>query len=363
MRAALVEHDSVLRQAIENHGGYVFATGGDGFAAAFARAADAVAAAGEARAALAGHPMTRVRMGVHTGEAQERDGDYFGPAVNRAARLMAAGHGGQILVSLATEELLGTQFELLDLGMHQLRDLTRPERVFQLGSAAFPPLRTLTESRHNLPVQVTSFVGRGDDLARIASLVQRHRLVTLTGVGGVGKTRLALHVAADALDRYPDGIWFVDLAAVGDGPAISTVALAAMGAPHLPGRSARDSVVEFLRRAQALVVLDNCEHVLDDVAALAEAILVSCPTTGMLATSREGIGIDGEHLYAVRPLATPTDDSSPSPAIELFAERAAAADADFEMTDVNRGSVTAVCRRLDGIPLAIELAAARLRSM
>jgi class 3 adenylate cyclase len=228
MRAALECHDAILHASIEAHGGQVFSTGGDGLAAVFARSVDAIAAASQAQAALTAETWpqdapVRVRMGVHTGEAIERDGDYFGPALNRASRLMGMAHGGQVLVSHATEQLvqgsLPGGLDLWDLGEHRLRDLSRPERIFQLCAPGcdeqFPPLRSLDATRTNLPVQLTSFVGRDEDVKAVGALVGEHRVVTLTGVGGVGKTRLALQVAAEELDAFPDGVWLVELAQLG----------------------------------------------------------------------------------------------------------------------------------------------------
>jgi class 3 adenylate cyclase len=228
MRTALERHDAILRSSIRAHGGQVFSTGGDGLAAVFARSMDAVVTAAQAQGALTAEAWpadapVRVRMAVHTGEAIERDGDYFGPALNRAARLMGMGHGGQVLVSHATEQLvqgsLPSGRDLWDLGEHRLRDLSRPERIFQLRAPGcdeqFPPLRSLDATRTNLPVQLTSFVGRDEDVKAVGALVGEHRVVTLTGVGGVGKTRLALQVAAEELDAFPDGVWLVELAQLG----------------------------------------------------------------------------------------------------------------------------------------------------
>jgi predicted ATPase/class 3 adenylate cyclase len=362
MRAALAWHDSILRDAIEAHGGYVFATGGDGFAAAFARAGDALAAAEKARMALAseewpeGAPI-RVRMALHTGEAAERDGNYFGGAVNRAARLMAVGHGGQLLISGATAELL-TSAELVDLGEHRLRDLSSPERIFELrdrGSVAeFPPLRSLDVLRTNLPVQLTSFVGREGDVVAVAELVHEHRAVTLTGVGGVGKTRLALQVAADLLDDYPDGVWLVELAPVGeDGRVIETIA-AVLGVEPPPGKTIEQSLLDAVRGEAVLVLMDNCEHLLEEASRVVGLLVRAAPRLAVLATSREPLGVPGEHTVALRSL----DAGS---AVQLFRDRAVAVDSSFVLADSGEAAVEHLCRRLDGMPLAIELAAARVR--
>jgi class 3 adenylate cyclase len=275
MRAALASHDSIVREAIETHGGYVFATGGDGFSAAFARAGDALNATAEAQAGLAAQQWPaaaalRVRMGVHTGEATERDGDYFGPAVNGAARLMGAGHGGQVLVSAATVELVG-EIELADLGQHRLRDLSGPQRVFQVGAGRFPPLRSLDAFPGNLPLQASSFVGRDAELARVDKALDQARVVTLTGLGGVGKTRLALQAAALVLPRFRDGAWLVELAAVRHATGVVNAVATALEV-SAPGGSLEESLVGFLRAKRLLLVLDNAEHLLDPVAELVELL-------------------------------------------------------------------------------------------
>ena len=233
MRQALTEHDSLMREVFERHEGFVFSTGGDGFAIAFGRAGAAVACAIEAQQRLREHDLPPVRMGLHTGETQERDGNFFGPVVNRAARLMAIAHGGQVLISSATAQVAG-DLDLRDLGEHQLRDLSRPERVFQVVPASpgedFPPLRSLTTRTTNLPTLLTSFVGREADVRAVVDLLRDYRLVTITGVGGVGKTRLALHAAAELLPDLSDGVWFCELASAGDSLAMLQVIAAALGA-------------------------------------------------------------------------------------------------------------------------------------
>ena len=372
MRAALAWHDSIVRDAIEAHGGYVFATGGDGFAAAFARAGDALAAAEKARRALAsqewpeGAPI-RVRMALHTGEASERDGNYFGGAVNRAARLMAVGHGGQLLVSAATAELL-TGTELVDLGEHRLRDLDRPLRVFQVGEGRFPALRTLDAFPGNLPLQLSSYIGREKELERAAAALADSRIVTLTGVGGVGKTRLALQVAAEVLPRFTDGAWLVELAPVRDPDGVPDAVAAVFEVTPHRGQSLLQALVEFLRGKQLLLVVDNCEHLLEPAATLIETLERACPRVAVLATSREGLGIDGERMLAVPSLVSPKAGASPeavaeAAAVRLFVDRAQAVKAEFSVTGDNAAAVAQVCRRLDGVPLAIELAAARVQAM
>lgn len=369
MAAAMTRHDAVLRSAIEGHGGYVFSTAGDAFAAAFAEAADAVEAALDVQRRLHAErwppPLAlRVRIGLHTGDAVERDGDYFGPTVNRAARIMAAGHGGQTLASAATVGALDpAAYALTDLGEHRLRDLEGLERLLQVGAdglpADFPPLRTADRYESTLPVQRSTFVGRDEERRRVAQLIVTHRLVTLTGVGGTGKTRLAIEVAHAAADEAPDGIFFVDLGRIAD-EALVWQGIAA-GIAFTPDAAAPigPQVTRRLRAQRALLVVDNCEHVIDAAAPAVDEILAACPTVRILATSREALGIDGERVYGVRPLSTEATDGRVSPAVRLFLERATAADAPaFGAADI--AAAREICVRLDGLPLAIELAAGRL---
>jgi len=354
MRGLVAQHDERLRAAIEDNGGYVFATGGDGFGAAFGRAADAVAAAEQAQAAIADLPEIKVRMGINTGEVQERGGDYFGPAVNRTARLMAAGHGGQVLLAALTAELVPGLL-LRNLGEHRLRDLGSPMLVWQLGTDDYPPLRTLDELPGNLPLQMTSFVGRDGEVRAVAERLGEHRLVTLTGVGGVGKTRLALQVAAEVVPEFPDGAWLCELASADDAESLVEVIAASLDVPTRPGRTRAQSVVEFLQGRHLLMVLDNCEHLLDPAAELAELVLRQCPSVRVLATSREALAIDGEHVHGLRAIG---DED----ALMLFVDRARSV-RDFDVDDASRVAIAEICHRLDDIPLAIELAAARVVSM
>ena len=379
MQPALARHDHIVRAAIEQHHGHVVKTTGDGFHAAFADAHDAIAAAVDAQLALAQEPWAAtgpliVRMGIHTGPAEQRDGDYYGTAVNRAARLMSAAHGGQIVVSLATEELAQESgVDLLDLGEHSLRDLARPERVFQVVHPElpreFPRLSSLDAFPGNLPAQVTSFVGRDAELTAVAAALDSARLVTLTGVGGVGKTRLSLQVAAEVLPRFAQGAWFCELAAAVDDDSLLQVVATALGVMPLSGMTLARSIVEFLRAKTELLVFDNCEHLLDEVSRLAESILRDCPHVRILASSREGLGVPGEQMIAVRSLPMPTTDDidfaaiAQTDAVLLFADRAAAARSGFTLEPANARAVVEICRRLDGIPLAIELAAARVSAM
>ncbi|HEY7104911.1 MAG TPA: adenylate/guanylate cyclase domain-containing protein [Acidimicrobiia bacterium] len=380
MHGALARHDELLREAVAAHDGAVVKTTGDGVHAAFATAHDAVEAAIDAQRALAAEdwPETgplRVRMGVHTGEAQHRDGDYYGTALNRAARVMSIAHGGQLVVSDATERLLSdnaASYDVLDLGEHRLRDLAEATRVYQINArglaAAFPPLRSLDAFPGNLPLQLTTFVGRDEETAAIGKMLDTSRLVTLTGVGGVGKTRLALQVAADVLPAFPDGAWLCELAAASDDVLMYQAVADAVGARQREAMTLADSIVEYLRDREVLVVLDNCEHLLADAAWLASEILQRAPGVKVLATSREGLGVMGEQLVALASLRVPPSgadaaSADASDAVRLFVDRAVARRPDFTLGPSNVSAVTEVCRRLDGMPLAIELAAARVTAM
>jgi len=379
MKAALARHDEILRGAVVQHGGHVVKTTGDGLHAAFTTGRDGVEAAVSAQRMLGaetgpGPVELRVRMGLHTGTAELRDGDYYGSAVNKAARVSAAGHGGQILISQVTEELvrdgLAGELALADLGEHRLRDLARPDHLHAVRGpglvAEFPPLRTLDEYPGNLPLQVSSFVGRERDLDHVARALGDARLVTLTGVGGVGKTRLAVQVAAEVLPRFPDGAWLCELAAADDADAMLQVVAATLGVHPRPGLGLDESIVEFLHGKEMLVVLDNCEHLLDAAGRLVEGVLHGSAGVRLLATSREGLAAEGEHVVPLRSLSLPgTPDQAllSSEAVRLFAERARAARSDFELDATNDADVVEICRRLDGMPLAIELAAARVVAM
>ena len=360
MRIAVAKHDELLRAVMEANAGYAFATGGDGFAVAFARAADAVAAAEQAQTAIAGLDPIRVRMGINTGEVHERDGDYFGPAVNRTARLMAAGHGGQVLVSGVTAELV-PGLVLRNLGEHRLRDLGSPMLIWQLGSGEFPPLHTLDQLPGNLPAQRTSFVGRAQEVKELAARVPTERLVTLTGPGGVGKSRLALQVAAEVAPEFPDGAWFVGLTALEEGALVAATILGALGMPERQGEPALDTLCSWARARHALVVLDNCEHLLAEVAEVVDRVLEASRTLSILATSQSLLGVRGEHVWAVVPLSGAPGLTLDS--VELFVDRARMVRADFTLVDDNKAAVIAICERLDHVPLAIELAAARVQGM
>ncbi|HKY78250.1 MAG TPA: LuxR family transcriptional regulator [Acidimicrobiia bacterium] len=366
MTEAMARLDRVLGETVPGHGGVrpVEQGEGDSFVIAFPRASDAVACALDLqRAPLA--PI-RLRIGLHTGEAELRDeGNYMGPAVNRAARLRDLGHGGQTVMSGATHDLVVDRLPegawLTDLGRHRLRDLARPEQVVQLCHpdlpAEFSPLRSLDSFAHNLPVQLTSFIGRETEMAEVRRLLGDNRLVTLIGVGGAGKTRLALQVAAETLAEFPGGVWQVDLAPLSD-PAVVPIAVArALGLSDAEQRSTTETVTRYIEDRQALIVLDNCEHLLDACAALVEALLRACPVLTILATSREPISVDGEVMWRVPSLSLTGD------AVELFTDRARRARPGFVADAEAAGKVAEICQRLDGLPLAIELAAARLRAL
>jgi predicted ATPase/class 3 adenylate cyclase len=394
-REAVARHHALLRGAVEAHGGVVFETVGDAVYAAFARPTDAVAAALEGQVALHREPWgatgpLRARMGVHLGEAERQGAHYFGAPLYRCARLTAAAHGGQVVLSEAAtapvRDALPAGAALRDLGAHRLKDLHQPERVFQLAApdlpSDFPPLRTLDLRPHNLPLQVTSFVGRDTEAAAVRGLLATYRLVTLTGPGGTGKTRLALQAAADVLPAYPDGVWLVELAALADPALVPQTVAQAVGVREAPGRPLVATLVDALQLKRLLLVLDNCEHLLDAGARLADALLRTCARVTLLVTSREALGIAGETAYRVPSLGVPDLGPSDPPgwsappgaarslpaagltrygAVRLFLDRAVAAAPGFAVTDRNAPAVARLCARLDGIPLAIELAAARVR--
>jgi predicted ATPase/class 3 adenylate cyclase len=382
MSLALRRHDELLRTAIERHGGQVFKTMGDQFCAAFSRASDAIAASAEAQRALTTADWRAVggltvRMALHSGESDERDRDYFGPVVNRVARLLAAVHGGQVVVSSVTEHFLRggmpADTKLRDLGEHRLKDLIEPERVWQLVAPGlpdtFPPLQSLGSLPNNLPRQVTPLIGGDDMLAEIEPLVIEHPLVTLTGTGGIGKTRLALQAGADLLDGSADGVWFVELAPLSAGASVARAVASTIGLREQPNRTMLEVLVQYLRSRRLLLILDNCEHVIEEAAHTVDAILRAAPQVRVMTTSREPLRIAAENVYRVPSLAVPpcnaliAGEALKYDSIALFAERATASDADFKLTDEAAPIVAEICRRLDGIALAIELAAARVKVM
>lgn len=369
MARAIERHDELLQSCIDAHEGYIFKRMGDAFCAAFKTAPDAIAAACDAQRALNKEDFSdvdslKVRMAIHVGHADEHNGDYFGPTVNRIARLLAIGYGGQVLVSGAAADLsqgeMPAQTALRDLGSHRLKDLAQPEQVYQLIAPDLPqkffPLRSLDALPNNLPLQLTSFVGRESEIETVKALVEAHRLTTLVGTGGVGKTRLALQVGADLLDRYEDGVWFLELAPLSDGTLIVNELAPLFGVEAAGDRTLLDGLFAALRSKHALLIVDNCEHLVDPAAEIIEKLLRGCPNVRVLATSREALKISGETVHRVASL----DEDA---AIALFAERANAATDSFSLTADNRTTVTRICRRLDGIALAIELAAARVRAV
>ncbi len=371
MASSLVLHDHIMRSAIGAHRGLVFSTAGDAFAAAFQTIDDAVAAAIEIQRSLlvadwVGPPI-RVRMGIHAGEAEERDGDYFGPVLNRTARIMSAGNGGQILVSSVAAK--AAPAELHDLGTHHLRDLDHPEHVFEIRHPDLPvverAIRTVDVRRHNLPDYLTSFVGRGAELAALRSELETNRLVVLTGVGGTGKTRLAVECARSVSGGIPDGAWLVELAPVTNPQLIMTAIGDALGVRAGERASIEDAVISYLWERSLLLVIDNCEHVLNGAAAAIKLLLDSCPNLTVLATSRELLGIPGETDVPIPSLELP-DPSRPgegAESVQLFLERARSARPDWQPSDEDMEAVARICTRIDGIPLGLELAAARLRTL
>ena len=390
MAIALEAHDRLLRTAVEGAGGMVVKTTGDGLLAAFDRPEGAMTAAIEGQHALARNAWPaatgplRVRMAVHSGSAESRDGDFFGPTLNRVARLLAIGHGDQVLVSGATAVLAADELppgvELIDRGEHRLRDLGRTEHVYQLVAPGlrreFPPLRSAPHHETNLPVQATSFVGRERELADLERLLATDPLVTLVGVGGTGKTRLMLQAAAELVDRYRDGAWLVELAPLSDPELVVQAVARALAVQQQPGQPPIDTIVDFLRSKELLLLLDNCEHLIGTAADVTHRLLGSCRALRVLASSREPLGVDGEAIFAVPSMALPEaivagsarDESSAeelerigrSEAVRLFVDRAVATLPSFSLDRSNASAVVEICRRLDGIPLALELAAARV---
>jgi predicted ATPase len=360
MRAALEAHNQVLRETVSAHDGTVFNYTGDGMCAVFASPRSAVDAAVDAQQAL----ELPVRMGIATGEAELGGDDYFGTVLNRTARLMAAGHGGQILLDGTTAGLL-SGVDLISLGSRRLRDITKPLDVFQVQAAGlradFPPLKTVDAKPGNLRPPSTSLVGREAELAELQATLKNSHLVTLTGVGGVGKTRLAVEAAARTADDFPDGTFLIELAAVSDPAAVPDAVAAVLGVTQQAGLSVADSVVAALEDRARLLVFDNCEHVLDAAADMIDAILAHSSTVKVLATSREGLRLADEQLWPVPSLAHNGIDSA---AATLFVERAQAVAPTMSLSKSDDASaVVEICRRLDGMPLAIELAASRLHAM
>ncbi|HXW52146.1 MAG TPA: adenylate/guanylate cyclase domain-containing protein [Candidatus Acidoferrales bacterium] len=383
MKDAVRRHEEILNAAIAAHGGAVFKTVGDAFCASFQTAPAAIAAALDAQRALLKEDFKSVegltiRTAIHTGLSHERGGDYYGPTVNRVARLLSIGHGGQVLVSGASADLsqgdLPEQAALRDLGAHRLKDLTHPEQVYQLVAPGlppeFPPLRSLEALPNNLPLQITSFVGRDVEILTIGQTLAKQRLVTLVGAGGVGKTRLALQVGADLLEQYEDGVWLLEQAPISDGTLIPSALASIFQVREGEDRSITEALVNALKLRRTLIIFDNCEHVVEAAARLIDTILRNCPNIRIVATSRQGLGIAGESVHRVASLAVPdrqadltAEEAMNYGAIALFVERAIAATDSFRLTDQNVAIVARLCQRLDGIALAIELATPRLKAL
>lgn len=361
MSASLRIHDGIFTEVISTFGGHVFSTAGDSFAVAFDRASAGVGCAERLQERLSevawgAWPQLRVRIGMHVGEAEERDGNYFGPAVNQAARVMAVAHGGQCVVTDGVRDAAGAV--TMDLGTHLLRDIETPVHLNQLGEQVFPALWSVGAGIVSLPSPRTSLVGRDESVQQVRRLIGAHRLVTLTGVGGCGKTRLVIEAAYREVPAHPEGVWFVDLSTIADEQAVPGAFASALRAAITPGAEAIEQIAAYLEPREALLVVDNCEHVIDVVADFLDVLLARCPRLRVVATSREMLGIDGEFAWKVPSLATGAD----APAVQLFIERADAVGA-VVTGDADVAVITEIVERLDGIPLAIELAAARARSM
>ncbi len=376
----LAEQQQLMREACETHGGSVVGTQGDSFFVAFPRAVDAIYAVVQSQQALATHEWTngvsvRVRMGLHTGEPQTNALGYVGIDIHRAARIAAAAHGGQVLLSQTTYDLVESELPdgvtLRDLGEHRLKDLRRPKHLYQLVIAGlpsdFPPLESLDVSPNNLPIQLTSFIGRSREIGEVKQLLSKGRLLTLTGPGGSGKTRLALQAAVEIIKHFHDGVFFVTMAPITDPGLVASTIAQALGITETAGQSIVDSLIDFLQSKSLLLLLDNFEQVIS-AAPLVAQLLAACRELNILVTSREGLHISGESEYPVPPLALPNLTQLPSleslsqyAAVELFIQRAQAVKPDFRITNDTAPAVAEICYRLDGLPLAIELAAARIK--
>lgn len=387
MPEALARHHALLNQSIRANNGYVFQIIGDAFCAAFPTAPDGLEAALAAQRSLMSEAWgetgpIRVRMALHTGAAELHAGDYTsgeylsGITLSRAARLLSAGHGGQVLLSSPTAELvreqLPPQTSLRDMGAHRLKDLVQPQQIYEVIAsdlpAGFPPLKTLDAQPNNLPIQLTSFIGRENEIKELGDLFTRARLLTLTGSGGAGKTRLSLQFAADIIETFANGAWFIDLAPLSDASLLPISIMNSLGLRDDSGRAPLDALTDFLRTKDMLLILDNCEHLVEACAHVAHQLLTHAFKLKILATSREALGIPGEVAYPVPPLALPDPRNLPTvesfsqyDAVRLFIERATAVQPSFAVNNANAPAIAQICYRLDGIPLAIELAAARIK--
>ena len=380
----LAQHQRLLRDAFGENGGHEVDTQGDSFFIAFGGARDAAAAAIAAQRAIATHPWPegvslRVRMGLHTGEAAIReDGGYVGIDVHRSARICSAGHGSQILLSQATRSLIENELpegaSLQSLGEHRLKDLQHPEQIFQLSHrdlpSDFPPLKSLDDLPNNLPIQLTSFIGRESEIAEVEGLLAETRFLTLTGSGGCGKTRLGLQVAAGLVEQFPDGVWVVELASLSDPDLVPQETASVLGVREGQSGSLMDTLLNYLKSRGMLLMLDNCEHLIDACRTLADTLLRSCPNLKILAASREALGIAGERAWRVPSLSLPDPQNLETlkastltqyEAVRLFIDRAVAVQSSFAVTERNASALAQLCHRLDGIPLALELAAARAK--
>lgn len=378
MKAALAKHDSLLRSIFLMHNGQVVKTTGDGFHAVFTTATDAVQAAIHSQQAIQKDTWDgvtiKVRMGIHTGEAEIRENDYFGQTLNLASRIMSAGHGGQILLSETTMQVaqkhLPGNVSFLDLGQHYFKGLSKAEKVFQATSPDleqdFPALKSLTYATNNLPAQLTSFIGREKEVEQIKKRLEKSRLVTLTGSGGVGKTRLSIQVASELLNEYPNGVWVVELAPITDPAFVARVICGVLDITLPSNASPLIVLTEYLHAKKLLLVMDNCEHLIETCAQICDSLLHTCPNLRIFASSREALGIDGENSYHVPSLSLPDPKSGlvaieGTESVKLFMDRATAVLPEFELNQSNASSIAQICKRLDGIPLAIELAASRVK--
>lgn len=382
MKLALARHDAALREVISAHSGFIFKTVGDAFCAAFATASDALAAATAAQRMMQAEDWRdtpiKIRIGLHSGAVEERDGDYFGATVNRVARVMSVAYGQQILLSTATAELLRDQLPagltLREMGEHRLKGLINPERLWQVVALGlrqdFPALQSLNAIPNNLPLRSTSFLGRDQDVTQVRDLLETTNLLTLVGPGGIGKTSLSLQVAASVLDRFKDGAWFVELAPLADAALVPSAVATALGLREESDKPLLTTLLDFLCQRQLLIILDNCEHLVEACAHFADSVLRTSHKTRILASSREPLTIGGELAWRVSPLPAP-DPKVPTSvvqltqyaAVRLFIERARFTHASFEVTNDNAPSVSQICWQLDGVPLAIELAASRVKAM